>query len=46
MSEAMNDALVVVNGRGTVLFWNHAAEMLFGYTTAEALGGKFHDMGI
>ncbi|MDX9820452.1 MAG: transporter substrate-binding domain-containing protein [Syntrophales bacterium] len=46
MSEAMNDALVVVNGRGTVLFWNHAAEMLFGFTTAEAMGGRFHDMAI
>jgi len=44
MSQAVNDALVMIDGQGKVLFWNQAAEKLFGYTAAEALGRDIHEM--
>jgi len=44
MSQAVNDALVMIDGQGKVLFWNQAAEKLFGYTAAEAMGKDMHEM--
>lgn len=44
MSQAVEDALVMINGKGKVLFWNPAAERLFGYTEAEAMGMDFHQI--
>ncbi len=44
MSQAAEDALVMIDGQGKVLFWNPAAEKLFGYTEAEAMGMDFHQM--
>jgi PAS domain S-box-containing protein len=44
MSQAVNDALVMIDGEDKVLFWNQAAEKLFGYTAAEAMGMDFHTM--
>ena len=44
MSQAVDDALVMLDGQGKVLFWNQAAEKLFGYSTAEAMGKDFHEM--
>lgn len=44
MSQAVNDALVMIDGKGKVLFWNEAAEKLFGYTVSEAMGMNFHEM--
>jgi PAS domain S-box-containing protein len=46
MSQAVDDALVMIDGRGKVLFWNPAAENLFGYTVAEAMGMDFHEMAV
>jgi PAS domain S-box-containing protein len=46
MSQAVDDALVMIDGRGKVLFWNQAAENLFGYTVAEAMGKDFHEMAV
>jgi len=46
MSQAMEDALVMINGQGKVLFWNYAAEGLFGYSTKEAMGNDFHAMAV
>jgi PAS domain S-box-containing protein len=42
MSQAIYDALVMIDGQGKVMFWNQAAEKLFGYTAAEAMGMHFH----
>jgi PAS domain S-box-containing protein len=36
--EAAGDAIVVAGADGSVLFWNAAAERIFGYTHTEALG--------
>jgi PAS domain S-box-containing protein len=44
MSQAVNDALIMIDGRGKVLFWNQAAEKLFGYSAAEAMGRDFHEI--
>ncbi len=44
MSQAVDDALIMVDSLGKVLFWNPAAERLFGYTAAEAMGMDFHSM--
>ncbi len=38
MSEAIHDALLMVDSHGTVQFWNPAAELLFGIPAEEALG--------
>lgn len=42
MSEAVSDALVMVDSRGRIRFWNQAAEKLFGLTAKEAEGLDFH----
>ena len=37
---AAGDAIVAASTDGTVIFWNPAAERIFGYTKAEALGAN------
>ncbi|MCJ2039090.1 EAL domain-containing protein [Methylobacterium sp. E-041] len=32
------DAIICANGSNSILFWNKAAEVIFGYTAAEAMG--------
>jgi PAS domain S-box-containing protein len=44
MSHAVNNALIMIDGEGKVMFWNNAAERLFGYTAQEAMGMDFHIM--
>ncbi|MBI5590956.1 MAG: PAS domain S-box protein [Deltaproteobacteria bacterium] len=44
MSQAVVDALMMINGQGLVQFWNQGAEKLFGYTAEEAMGMNFHEM--
>jgi len=46
MSQAVDDALVMINGKGKVMFWNQAAVNLFGYTAEEAMGMDFHKMAV
>ena len=46
MSQAVDDALIMINGKGRVMFWNQAAESLFGYTAAEAMDGDLHEMAV
>jgi len=41
ISEALTDALFVVDLEGKVLFWNKAAEGLFGYSRSEVYGKFF-----
>jgi len=36
--QGAGDAIVVAGRDGTILLWNRAAERIFGYTEAEALG--------
>jgi PAS domain S-box-containing protein len=46
MSQAVYDALVMVDGRGTVQFWNQGAEKIFGYSAAEAMGMDIHAIAV
>jgi PAS domain S-box-containing protein len=36
--EAAGDAIVAADAQGSIILWNAAAERLFGYSKAEALG--------
>ncbi|GMV04088.1 MAG: hypothetical protein AMXMBFR53_03690 [Gemmatimonadota bacterium] len=38
VAEASGDALVIVDATGSVVFWNRAASLVFGYDEAEVLG--------
>ena len=40
LAEAIGDAIVVSDANGTINLWNPAAERLFGFTQAEALGNS------
>ena len=44
MSRAVEDALIMIDDHGKVLFWNPAAENLFGYTQEEAMGLNVHSL--
>jgi PAS domain S-box-containing protein len=36
--DVTSDAILSVDGKGTITFWNRAAEAMFGYSSAEAVG--------
>ncbi|SFP80667.1 sensor domain-containing phosphodiesterase [Sphingomonas rubra] len=36
--DVTSDAILCVDGKGTITFWNRAAEAMFGYSSAEAVG--------
>jgi protein-histidine pros-kinase len=38
------DAAIVAEADGTILFWNRAAELIFGYSAAEAVGGTIRGL--
>ena len=38
--DALTDAVIVADPSGAIRFWNPAAERLFGFTEAEALGNS------
>lgn len=38
------DAIVLMDDRGLVAYWNPAAERIFGYTALEALGRNLHEI--
>ncbi|MCX5832190.1 MAG: transporter substrate-binding domain-containing protein [Deltaproteobacteria bacterium] len=42
MSQAVYDALVMIDDQGKVQFWNQGAVKLFGYSAEEAMGIDFH----
>jgi PAS domain S-box-containing protein len=44
ITNTANDSIVMINHLGRVTFWNPAAEKLFGFTIAEALGQPLHDL--
>jgi PAS domain S-box-containing protein len=46
MSDAVVDALIMMDSRGRVMFWNPAAEKLFGYASSEAMGKDFHELAV
>ncbi|MBI3779366.1 MAG: EAL domain-containing protein [Gammaproteobacteria bacterium] len=38
VSESVRDAILMIDDRGQITFWNRAAETMFGYSREEALG--------
>jgi len=44
MSAAVHDALIMIDSSGLVMFWNYAAEDMFGYSFEEALGQDMHSL--
>ncbi len=38
VAQSTPDAIISANNRGMIIFWNNAAEKIFGYTADEALG--------
>src|SRR5258707_13810865 len=38
------DAMIATNREGEVLYWSNGAEILFGYTSAEAVGRAVNDL--
>lgn len=43
---AIGMAVIVTDLRGDVVFWNHAAEELYGWTAEEALGRKIDELTV
>ena len=44
ITDAANDAIVMVNPQGAVTFWNPAAEKIFGYRSVETIGNELHEL--
>ncbi|MDQ5987606.1 MAG: Sensor histidine kinase RcsC [Syntrophus sp. SKADARSKE-3] len=44
VSGAARDAIVIVDTKGCISFWNPAAEHIFGYANEEALGRNLHQL--
>lgn len=44
ITEAVNDAIVMIDHEGRVSFWNKSAERIFGYTEAEIIGKNLHEL--
>ena len=44
LSAAAQDAIVMIDGRGEITFWNEAAERMFGYSLPEAVGRAVHPL--
>ena len=38
LANAIGDAIIISDARGSITFWNPAAERMFGFTQSEALG--------
>ena len=46
MSDAVADALIMLDDAGKVVFWNRAAERMFGYDAGEIVGRDFHAFAV
>lgn len=44
MTNAANDAVVMIDNQDVVTFWNPAAERVFGYRAEDAMGHRLHDL--
>jgi two-component system, NtrC family, sensor kinase len=44
INAAARDGIIMLDGDGTILHWNEAAERIFGYASEEVLGQNLHSM--
>ena len=44
MSNASHDAMIMINSKGIVMFWNTAAERMFEYTNEEVMNKNMHSL--
>jgi len=44
ITNSSRDAIIVIDGKGNILFWNPAAEQIFGYTQQEAVDQNLHQL--
>jgi len=44
MSESSLDALIMIDGKANIIFWNPAAERIFGYSAEEVMGRNLHEL--
>lgn len=44
IAEAAQDAVVLMDTRGNISFWNRAAERIFGYTSEDVIGSNLHHL--
>ncbi|MFC1798532.1 transporter substrate-binding domain-containing protein [Thermodesulfobacteriota bacterium] len=44
MSDSSLDALVMIDGKANIIFWNPAAERIFGYSAEEVMGRNLHEL--
>lgn len=42
IANSVFDAIIMIDDQGEILFWNQAAEQMFGYEASEAIGKNFH----
>ena len=42
ISSSAKDAIIMVDDKGNISYWNEAAEKIFGYSVQEALGKELH----
>lgn len=44
MSDSSLDALIMIDGKANIIFWNPAAEKVFGYSAEEVMGRNLHEL--
>jgi len=44
ISDSSIDGIIVINGKGVITYFNHAAEKIFGYTSEEVVGKELHNV--
>jgi len=44
ITNSAQDAIILINNQGNVVFWNPAAEKMFGYKQSEILGKNLHQL--
>jgi len=44
LAASAQDAIIMINERGDISFWNKAAQVIFGWSEDEILGKNLHDM--
>ncbi|WP_320042069.1 PocR ligand-binding domain-containing protein [uncultured Desulfobacter sp.] len=44
ITDSSQDAIILIDSQGEILFWNPAAKKIFGYTCQEAIGQNLHQL--